>query len=53
MVDTAVNENVQTIDSLSANEFAVEIDGERVSGIFKISGFHSFKLDVKTTTLDS
>ncbi len=35
------------VDSLSANEFAVEIDGERATGIFKVSGFASFKLEVK------
>ena len=37
------------IDSLTANEFAVEIDGERVSGIFRISGLTPFKLEVKPT----
>lgn len=42
--------NIQTIDSLAANEFAVELDGEQVTGIFRISGFHSFKLDVKVTS---
>jgi hypothetical protein len=36
-----------TIDSLSANEFAVELDGERAAGIFKVSGMTPFKLDVK------
>ena len=50
MADVSANDNVKTLDSLSANEFAVEIDGERVSGIFKVTEFHSFKLDVKTTT---
>jgi len=35
------------LDSLSANEFAVEIDGERATGIFSISGFSPFKLDIK------
>jgi phage tail-like protein len=40
----------RAIDSLSANEFAIEIDGERASGIFKVSGLVSFKLDVRTTT---
>ncbi len=41
--------NIQTLDSLSANEFALEVDGEQVTGIFRISGFFSFKLEVKTT----
>jgi hypothetical protein len=35
------------IDSLSANEFALEIEGERVTGVFRISGLIPFKLDVK------
>ena len=42
--------NLQVIDSLSAHEFAVELDGEAVTGVLRISGFFSFKLDVKTTT---
>ena len=37
------------VDSLSANEFAVELEGVRVSGIFRISGLSPFKLDVKPT----
>lgn len=40
-----------TVDSLSANEFAVEIDGERAAGIFKVGGFISFQLDVKPTQI--
>lgn len=36
-----------SIDSLTANEFAVEIEGERASGIFRVSGLTPFKLDVK------
>jgi hypothetical protein len=35
------------IDSLSANEFAVEIEGERLSGVFRVSGLMPFKLDIK------
>lgn len=38
---------VRAIDSLSANEFAVELDGARVAGVFRISGLVAFKLDVK------
>ncbi len=41
--------SLRQIDSLSANEFAVELDGERVSGIFRVSGLAPFKLDVKPT----
>lgn len=35
------------LDSLTANEFAVEIEGERASGIFRVTGLTPFKLDVK------
>jgi hypothetical protein len=42
---------IQTIDSLAANEFSVELEGELVTGIFRINGFHSFKLDVKPTNV--
>lgn len=38
------------IDSLSANEFRVELDGEVVDGIFKISGLAPFKLEVKQSS---
>lgn len=39
-----------TIDSLTANEFAVEVNGERLNGIFRVTGLSPLKLDVKTTT---
>ncbi len=39
------------VDSLSANEFAIELEGVRVSGIFKIGGFIPFRLDVKPTQI--
>lgn len=35
------------IDSLSANEFDVHLDGEAIKGVFRISGLVPFKLDVK------
>jgi len=35
------------VDSLSANEFAILLDGERVQGVFKVSGLLPFKLEVK------
>lgn len=37
----------RVIDSLSANEFAVEIDGVRAVGILTISDLVTFRLDVK------
>jgi hypothetical protein len=41
------------LDSLSANEFVVEIDGERVTGVFRVSGLTPFKLDVKPSLIKS
>lgn len=41
---------VKAIDSLSANEFAVRIEEEKIDGIFKVCGLVSFKLDVKATS---
>lgn len=35
------------IDSLSANEFEVLLDGERLKGVFRVSGLLPFKLEVK------
>ncbi len=40
---------VQELDSLVANEFAIYLDDQKVSGIFRVSGLISFKLEVKTT----
>lgn len=35
------------IDSLSANEFEVLLDGVRLQGVFRVSGLLPFKLEVK------
>lgn len=45
--ELAPTSHVIVLDSLSANEFAVEIDGERVAGVLNVSGLTPFKLDVK------
>lgn len=37
--------NMQSVDSLVANEFAVEIGGEVASGIFGVRGLTLFQLD--------
>lgn len=37
----------QAVDSLSANEYAVELEGVPAKGIFRVSGLVTFKLDVK------
>lgn len=42
--------NATHIDSLSANEFRVELDGEVVDGVFKITGLSPFKLEVKQSS---
>lgn len=42
MTDSA---NIQAVDSLSAYEFQVEINGEPISGIFSVSGLTSFRED--------
>lgn len=34
------------IDSLVANEFAVELEGERLPGVFRVSGLTPFKMDI-------
>lgn len=36
---------MQAVDSLCANEFAVEIDGQTVSGLFRVSGLTTYKVD--------
>ncbi|MCC6891950.1 MAG: hypothetical protein IT321_03950 [Anaerolineae bacterium] len=42
-------EATKHIDSLSANEFRVEVDDVVVDGIFKVIGLAPFKLEVKQT----
>ena len=44
---TPASPHAHLLDSLSANEFAVEIDGQRAPGILSVSGLVSFKLDIK------
>ena len=44
---SSATKSTKHIDSLSANEFRVELDGEVVDGVFKIIGLVSFKLEVK------
>ena len=34
-----------TVDSLVANEFEVELEGESLPGVFRVSGLVTFKLD--------
>lgn len=42
-----MNDESRAVDSLSANEFTVELDGVAAPGIFRISGLVSYKLDVR------
>jgi T4-like virus tail tube protein gp19 len=44
---SAASSSGRQLDSLSANEFVVELDGQSLTGIFRISGLIPFKLDVK------
>ena len=46
MTDAIVPAGTQ-IDSLRQNEFEVLLEGERLVGIFKITGLVTFRLDVK------
>lgn len=40
------NENgMVALDSLVANEFAVELEGETLTGVFRVSGLTTFKLN--------
>lgn len=41
------SEHIQSSDSLSANEFIVEINGERVTGIFAVTGVSSYMLKLQ------
>lgn len=41
----AINNTLRAIDSLCANEFAVELDNQRISGIFRIIGLTPYKTD--------
>ncbi|MEZ4669621.1 MAG: phage tail protein [Anaerolineae bacterium] len=41
---------VKHIDSLSANEFMVEMDDMPIDGIFRVVGLVPFKLEVKSTS---
>lgn len=50
--ELAVNTSagLQVIDSLSVNEFVLEIEGAPIKTVLRITSFFAFKLDVKTTT---
>ncbi len=43
--------SIQAVDSLSANEFHVEINGVEASGIFGVSGLHSRSVDLEAGKL--
>lgn len=47
---STASKSTKHIDSLSANEFRVEVDGEVVDGVFKVSGLAPYKLDVKQSS---
>jgi hypothetical protein len=43
----ASGQGIQAVDSLSANEFVVEVNGQRVSGVFAVSGLSSYHLKMQ------
>lgn len=43
----AQGQGIQAVDSLSSNEFVVEIAGERATGIFSVSGLSSYSLKLE------
>jgi phage tail-like protein len=43
--------SIQAVDSLSANEFRVEINGAEASGIFGVSGLHSRSVNLEAGKL--
>jgi hypothetical protein len=45
MSENGLTSGAEYVDSLVAHEFAVEIDGERASGVFTISGLVTFKVE--------
>ncbi len=47
---SSASKSTKHIDSLSANEFRVEIEGEVVDGIFKINGLTPFNLEFKQSS---
>lgn len=49
----ALVNSVRSLDSLVANEFVLELDGEPVTGVFSISGLVSFKLNPQQPALVS
>lgn len=44
----AQGHGVRSVDSLSANEFAVEVSGERATGIFAVTGLSSYALRMES-----
>lgn len=45
--EDAMTDETRAVDSLSANEFTVELDGAAAPGVFRVSGLVSYKLDVR------
>lgn len=43
----AAGQGIQAVDSLSSNEFVVELNGQRVTGIFSVTGLSSYSLKIE------
>lgn len=48
--DAAPVDSISAVDSLQGNEFAVELDGTVVQGVFRVSGLVSFRLNLGDST---
>lgn len=42
-----MSDHMTAVDSLIANEFAVELEGERLHGVFRVAGLVTFKMDAE------
>lgn len=47
---SSASKQTKHIDSLSANEFHLELEGKVIDGIFKVTGLAPFKLEVKPSS---
>lgn len=43
----STGQGIQSVDSLSSNEFVLEISNERVSGVFSVTGLSSYALKLE------
>jgi Arc/MetJ family transcription regulator len=46
VISSGASEVARAVDSLTANEFAVELDGEPITGVLRVIGLSPYKLSV-------